>query len=157
MSKKYKQVNKELSNVNAKSTRFLIALLNGKTISRKTLRRMKISEYNDPAHSYASQLKNNRYIPIERQLTSNGICNYSMNPEEIKRFNDPVLRQQQSDEVRTQVEDGRRSRFIKSTHNYLARLEKNPDLWRFIPNLPQELQLITNKIDAILRNKNGIN
>lgn len=157
MRKKHSESDKKLSNIGTKSAKFFNALLEGKIVSRKTLGKMEISEYNDPAHSYASELINKKYIPIERQIMSNGICNYSMNPEEIKRFNNPELRKQQSDETRTQVEQKRRARFIKYAHSYLARLESNPDIWRFIPELPKELQLIITKMGAILRNKNGTN
>lgn len=82
-----------------KTWRCLQALLKGKVVNRKTLGTLGIASNNDSAHSLISTIQNQMYVPVERQRTEDGTCDYFMDEREIKRFQNPVLRQQQQEEM----------------------------------------------------------
>ena len=90
-----------------KASKCLRALLNGKTLNRKILGNMKIAINNDSLHSYMSYLRNERLIPIERIKKDDGTCDYFMFPEEITRYNDPMLKKIQRVEMKLIVEQER--------------------------------------------------
>ena len=94
----------------AKTTKCLAVMLDGGIINRKTLGSLKISEFNDSAHSLVSILRNERLIPIESLRQADGTSDYFMLPEEINRYKDPTLRPQQREEMRIHVEAKRQRR-----------------------------------------------
>lgn len=94
----------------AKATKCLNVLLAGGVINRKHLDELGIASYNDSAHSLISILRNERFIPIESKRRHDGTCDYLMLPTEITRYNDPVLRQQQREEMKALVEEKRQRR-----------------------------------------------
>lgn len=93
------------------ATRCLAVLLDGGIINRKTLGEMGIAANNDSAHSFISILRNERFIPIESKRRSDRTSDYIMLPNEITRYKDPALRQQQREEMKSLVEEKRQRKF----------------------------------------------
>lgn len=94
----------------AKAKKCLDILLNNGVINRKTLDGLGIGEFNDSAHSLISILRNERLIPIESIRRHDRTVDYVMLPEEIVRYKEPVLRQQQKEEMRRLIEIKRQAR-----------------------------------------------
>lgn len=139
-----------------KTSKCLKVMLTGNALNRKTLGDLGIAANNDSAHSLISILRNERLIPIESNRISDETCDYYMKPEEITRFKDPILRQQQRMEMKKLVEEKRIiyacSQFLK----LLDRLNKYPDVWRYAPTLPSTLKVISEAINAFIK-KQGVN
>lgn len=91
----------------AKATKCLAILLDGKVINRKTLGSLGISAFNDSAHSLISILRNERLIPIESLRQEDGTSDYFMLPHEIIRYKDPCIRPHQIEEMKKLVEEKR--------------------------------------------------
>lgn len=94
----------------AKATKCLTVMLDGGVINRKTLGELGISSYNDSAHSLISILRNERLIPVESDRQEDGTSDYFMLQEEIRRYKDLELRQQQKEEMRRLIEAKRQAR-----------------------------------------------
>lgn len=141
----------------AQATRCLSVLLKGGAINRKTLDKLKIGEYNGSAHSLISLLRNTRYIPINSYRVKNETCDYLMSQEEIMRYNDPILRSQQREEMKRQVVDKRARKACKQFLTLLDRLDECPQLWQYVPTLPEVLDAIEKKLSALLFRKKGSN
>lgn len=143
-------------NADSKATRCLNALLDGAELNRKTLGVLGIAANNDSAHSLISILRNERFIPIESDRVSDETCNYFMKPEEILRYNNPILRNQQRMEMEKIVESKRIDRACVLFSKLLERLNEHPQLWQYALNLPVTLEKIVEAIHASLRKK-GVN
>lgn len=91
------------NNRRGKTWRCLQALLKGKIVNRKTLGDMGIAVNNDSAHSLISTIRNQWLTPVESNRLDDGTCDYFMDPWEIKRYLDPILRQIQREEMREHV------------------------------------------------------
>jgi hypothetical protein len=93
-----------------KATKCLNVLLGGGVINRKSLGELGIAAFNDSAHSLISILRNERFIPIESIRQSDGTVDYMMLSQEIVRYNNPTLRQQQREEMKNIVEAKRQAK-----------------------------------------------
>jgi hypothetical protein len=112
-------INKEINAVcnptkppkaDAKATKCLAILLAGGVINRKSLADWGFAANNDSVHSLISILRNERFIPIESSRQHDGTSNYFMLQSEIDRYNNPILRQHQRDEMKAIVEAKRQRR-----------------------------------------------
>ncbi|AMP90219.1 hypothetical protein [Legionella pneumophila] len=83
----------------------LRALLEGQRLNRKDFN-------NGSLHSWISTIRNQRYIPVESIETSDRTFDYFMLSEEIERYINPVLREQQRKEMREHI-FGRRQQQAK--------------------------------------------
>lgn len=84
----------------------LKALLEGQRLNRKNFN-------NGSLHSWISTIRNQRYIPVESIETSDRTCDYFVLPEEIDRYFNPVLREQQRKEMREHVLRRRQQQAMK--------------------------------------------
>ena len=140
-----------------KATKCLQALLNGEMLHRKKLGEMGIADTNDSLHSYASYLRNKRFIPIESTKNPDGTCNYFMLSEEIARYKDPIQRVKQQEEMTSLIECERQQKLIEEVTTFLNRLIEFPALWSFWSDLPFRLDEIRIEINALLSNEKSIN
>ena len=130
----------------AKATRGLEHMLKGGVVNRATLAEIGVADKNDSAHTMMSGLRNYRYIPIISRRTDDGTCDYCMAPEEIKRYNNPDLRQQQREEMKTHVEEKRIHSAIEKFLNFLTRMRNSRQLRRHI----KKIQAVTTEINALV-------
>lgn len=84
----------------------LKALLEGKRLNRKDF-------YNASLHSWISTIRNQWFIPVESINTHDRTCDYYMPWTEINRYKDPELRQQQRQEMKTEVLRRRQQQALK--------------------------------------------
>lgn len=133
-----------------KAYKCLQAMLKGETLHRKKLGEMRIADNNDSLHSYASYLRNQRFIPIVSTKNADGTCDYFMLPKEIERFKNPILRPQQKEEMRAIVEFERQEKLVGEFVRFLSKLVEFPVLWNFWHDLPFRLDEIGIEINALL-------
>ena len=88
-----------------KTSRALKALLERKRLNRKDFD-------NESLHSWISDLRNKRFIPVESMKTHDSTCDYLMLPEEIARYRNPQLRKQQRAEMKAFVEARRKKQML---------------------------------------------
>ncbi|MDP3559299.1 MAG: hypothetical protein Q8R79_02980 [Legionellaceae bacterium] len=92
----------------------LKALLRGQTLNRKDFN-------NGSLHSWISTLRNQRFIPIESsEKNIDRTCNYYMLADEIRRYQDPMLRKLQRAEMKFIVGNRRRQQAIKKLEKATA-------------------------------------
>jgi len=89
-----------------KTSMALKAMLVGKKLNRKDFG-------NASLHSWISTIRNQWFIPVESICTHDHTCDYYMEKEEIKRYNDPELRQQQRLETKAEVFRRRQQQILK--------------------------------------------
>ncbi|WP_133128535.1 hypothetical protein [Legionella nagasakiensis] len=140
-----------------KATKCLQALLNGGVLHRKKLGDMGIADTNDSLHSYASYLRNQRFIPVQSRKNPDGTCDYFISRKEIARYKDPILRAQQRDEMRAAVERERQEKLVDEFLRFLTRLAEFPVLWSFWCELPFKLGEVSTEINALLDQEESVN
>ena len=145
------------NNTKTKASKCLKAMLHGAILNRKRLGDMGLADNNDSLHSYASYLRNKRFIPIESAKNPNGTCDYFMLSTEIARYKDPVQRIKQEEEMVSIVECERQQNLIEEVSKFLKRLIETPTLWSFWCDLPFRLDEIRIEINALLSNEKSIN
>ncbi len=145
------------NNTKTKASKCLKAMLGGSILNRKRLGDMGLADNNDSLHSYASYLRNKRFIPIESTKNPNGTCDYFMLSEEIARYKDPIQRIKQQEEMTSLIECERQQKLIEDVSTFLNRLIEFPALWCFWSDLPFRLDEIRIEINALLSNEKSIN
>lgn len=133
----------------AKATQCLQHMLNGGVINRITLDKIGISAKNDSAHTMISKLRNDELIPVISHRTDDKTCDYYMTPEEIKRYKDPLLREQQREEMKLHVDEKRVHKILKSFSKFLQRLRDFPKLWQHVESSEIALEQIPKDINAL--------
>ncbi len=136
-----------------KATLCVAVMLNGGVLNRKTAHKFGISTENYSLHSTISIIRNIRLIPVESKQLFDGTCDYYMEHEEIMRYLDPVLREQQKEEMRLLVDQKRIKRIVKHFSGLLDWLNEIPKLWRSVEHLPEKLRDIAMKLNALLTDK----
>lgn len=136
-----------------KASKCLRALLEGKTLNRKTLGDMNIAINNDSLHSIISSLRNRRFIPIENIKKPDGTCDYFMLPNEIENHQNNDLRKIQRTAMKLIVEGERQHKIIAQFLKFFERLIKFPSLWGLWDELPFKLDDIGKQINALLGNE----
>jgi hypothetical protein len=89
-----------------KTSMALKAMLDGKKLNRKDFG-------NASLHSWISTIRNQWFIPVESVYTHDRTCDYYMLREEIHRYKDPGLRQQQYQEMKVEVLRRRQQQALK--------------------------------------------
>lgn len=89
-----------------KTSMALKAMLDGKKLNRKDFS-------NASLHSWVSTIRNQWFIPVESIYTHDRTCDYYMPWEEISRYKDPELRQQQRQEMKAEVLRRREQQALK--------------------------------------------
>lgn len=145
------------NNTKTKTSKCLRAMLDGSILNRKRLGDMGLADNNDSLHSYASYLRNKRFIPIKSTKNPDGTCDYFMPSEEIARYKNPIQRIKQQEEMISIIECERQQKLIEEITTFLNRLIEFPILWSFWNDLPFKLDEIRIEINALLNNEKGIN
>lgn len=131
----------------------LQALLEGKTLNRRTLGNIKIAINKDSLHCIISNLRNKRFIPIESLRKSDRTCDYYMLPDEIKNYQNNELREIQRSALELAVERDRQHKIIAQFFKFFDRLIKFPPLWTVWDELPFKLDDLGKQINALLGNE----
>jgi hypothetical protein len=145
--------NKKPTSADSKAAKCLEPLLKGIRINRLTLDELGISEKNDSAHAMISTLRNERHIPVVSDRSEGKTCNYFMTPREIKRYNDPILRQQQQEEMRFHVKEKRTHRTLKSFLKSLMSWRKSSELRQHVESSPVTIRKISHEVNALIDQK----
>lgn len=89
-----------------KASMVLKAMLEGRKLNRKDFG-------NASLHSWISTIRNQWFIPVESIYTHDRTCDYYMSWEDINRYKDPELRQQQRQEIKADVLKRRQQQALK--------------------------------------------
>ncbi len=99
-----------------KTSMVLKAMLEGRTLNRKDFG-------NASLHSWISAIRNKWFIPVESIYTHDRTCDYYIPWEEINRYKDPELRQQQRQETKAEVLRRRQQQALKRLEQVSATSE----------------------------------
>jgi hypothetical protein len=127
------------------------ALIDGKTVNRKTLGRMGIAVRNDSLHSLISTLRNKYYIPIEDNPTSDGTKDYFMTPQEIASYKEPELRKIQKEETENFVTEQRITKRCVGFFKFVNHSKNSPPTSKHRKHLDKYLYEIWEALNAHLK------
>ena len=134
----------------ATSRRLLLAILEGRKVSRLNCHVFDVAPENASIHSAASFLKNSADIPLSSAWTDERVCLYWLEPEEITAFNDPARREIQASKTRNETQSRRFYRRIFSALK-LVRAVRDFNIAERYPFVLEGLKTLHREIGEILK------